>query len=70
MEGADQAIVLGLRNVDRVPYKVLAGQISRSHEINGFVAVLLAIAFAVEAMAGAWQSRRGARRDEPSRGAA
>jgi hypothetical protein len=59
----DQAVVLGLRNVHRIPYKVLAGQISRGTEIKGIVAVLLAAAFLVEALAGAWQSRRGARRD-------
>jgi hypothetical protein len=66
----EQARVLGLRNVQRIPYKALSARISRNHEIRGIVAVLLTLAFAVEALAGAWQSRRGARRDEQPREAA
>jgi hypothetical protein len=66
----DQARVLGLRNVQRIPYKALVAQISRRHEIKGILALLLTLAFVAEALAGAWQSRRGARRDELPRGAA
>jgi len=66
----DQSIVLGLRNARRIPYQALVAQFSRNHEIKGVVAVLLALAFAVEALAGAWQSRRGARRDERPKEAA
>jgi hypothetical protein len=63
----EQGKVLGGTNVQRIPYKALAAQVSRNHEIKGIVALILVLAFAAEALAGAWQSRRGARREERPR---
>jgi len=60
----EQAEVFGEANAARLPYAELADQFSRRHEITWQIAVLVMLAFAVEALWGAWQSRRGAREAE------
>lgn len=70
MTDEDQAALFGGDRVLRIPYSQVADQFSRQHEIGPPIAVLVMIAFAVEALLGAWQSRRGARRAEGQEGAA
>src|SRR5207302_1252852 len=53
-----QAELFGTRNMRRLPYAEVEVQFSRNHEVFVPVAVLVLAAFAVEALAGAWQSRR------------
>jgi hypothetical protein len=53
-----QASLFGVRNVVRIPAADLSGQFAQRHEVTELMAVLLLLAFAVEAVVGAWQSRR------------
>ena len=63
LDEAEQANAFGDNPVHRIPYTNLAGEFSNRHEIGRWILVLLLLAFAVEAIMGAWQSRQGARRD-------
>lgn len=60
----DQAQLWGATHAARVTPEQLNTQFSRRHEMIPLLVVLVLIAFAVEALWGAWQSRRGARRDD------
>jgi hypothetical protein len=64
----DQAALFGSAHALRLPYAQVADQFSRRHEIGPLMAVLVLAAFAVEALLGAWQSRRGARQGDRQEG--
>jgi hypothetical protein len=58
----EQEAIFGAGNVARLKYADLASQFSHRHEIAGTIGTLVLLAFVAEALLGAWQSRRGARR--------
>jgi hypothetical protein len=62
----EQAELFGKVNVLRLPYAEVAGRFERNHEVFAPVIVLVFIAFAIEAIIGAWQSRRQKRKQPPS----
>jgi hypothetical protein len=55
---ADQEKLFGSHRVVRLPYAEVGAQFQRRHEMLPWLLVLVAVAFAVEALVGAWQSRR------------
>jgi hypothetical protein len=63
LDEESQEELFGTRNVLRLPYAEVEGQFSRNHEVFVPIVVLVLLAFAVEALVGAWQSRRKARAD-------
>jgi hypothetical protein len=65
----EQESIFGAGNVARLKYAELAGEFSHRHEIAGSLGALVLLAFVAEAVWGAWQSRRGAKRGQ-SEGAA
>jgi hypothetical protein len=56
-----QAALFGTDNVERLPYVELAGRFARRREVLPLALGLVLVAFAAEALMGAWQSRRKAR---------
>jgi hypothetical protein len=56
-----QAMLFGTRNVVRLPFREAAGQFQHNREILPLIMALVLVAFTVEALMGAWQSRRRAR---------
>jgi hypothetical protein len=65
LDEESQEELFGTRNVQRLPYAEVEGQFSRNHEVFVPIAVLVFLAFSVEALVGAWQSRRKARTLSP-----
>jgi hypothetical protein len=61
LKGEGQAALFGTDNVERLAYGELAGQFAQRREVVPLVLMLVFGAFAVEALIGAWQSRRRAR---------
>jgi hypothetical protein len=57
----DQAALFGTRQSARASFVELGNQFQNRHEVLGPMLVVLLLAFAVEALVGAWQSRRQAR---------
>jgi hypothetical protein len=66
----EQEQIFGAGNVARLKYEDLAGQFSHRYEIAGLLGTLVLLAFIAEALLGAWQSRRGAKRDQAQGAAA
>lgn len=64
LPAADQEKLFGTGNVLRLPYAELGDKFARRHELAWLVIVLVFIAFAIEAVAGAWQSRSSARAED------
>ena len=58
----EQAVLFGRKNSMRMPFGALEQHFSRRHELVALLSALVALAFLVEAIVGAWQSRRAARR--------
>jgi hypothetical protein len=58
LDEAAQEELFGTLNVMRLPYAEVGGQFTRNREVLPVIAVLVFVAFAVEALVGAWQSRR------------
>jgi hypothetical protein len=56
--GEEQEELFGAANVRRLPYAEVAEQFTRNHEVFLPIIVLVFAAFAIEAIVGAWQSRR------------
>jgi hypothetical protein len=54
----DQAELFGSRQVVRLPFADVDSQFQRRHELLRLLIVLVFLALAVEALIGAWQSRR------------
>lgn len=63
LDAEAQEELFGSRNVVRLPFAEVGGQFTHAHEITALVAVLVMIAFIVEALAGAWQARRKVRKE-------
>ncbi len=63
----EQVELFGQVNVLRLPYSAVAGKFTRNHEVFAPIIVLLFVAFAVEAIIGAWQSRCKLKRDPLAR---
>lgn len=61
LSATEQQKLFGTENVLRLPYAGLNDKFSRRHEIFGLLALLVFLAFVVEALAGLWQSRSSAR---------
>jgi hypothetical protein len=59
-----QEALFGTANVQRLPYTEVADQFTRRREAVPWMLGLVFVAFAVEAVVGAWQSRRQARQEE------
>ncbi len=66
----EQEQIFGAGNVARLKYADLASQFSHRYEIAGLLGTLVLLAFIAEALLGAWQSRRGAKRDQAQGAAA
>jgi hypothetical protein len=54
----EQATLFGTANVDRLTFADLGDRFARRHEVFAGMAVLVWIAFVIEALVGAWQARR------------
>jgi len=67
LSSEDQEILFGSRNVARIPYAQLGEQFSHSHELTAWLLGLVFLAFAAEALFGAWQARRQAPGKEGNR---
>jgi hypothetical protein len=60
----DQATLFGEAGASRVTFAELPDHFAKRREWTPLLLVLVMLAFAAEAMLGAWQSRRGARREK------
>jgi hypothetical protein len=67
LDEAEQEELFGTSQVLRVPYAEAAGQFTKRHELFAPVVVLLFAVFAVEALVGAWQSRRKSAKPQAAR---